>query len=142
MKKKNDTKGLEDHLEAHASELVETDDDLEEFISSAKKDNDERRERASYLQSLRRDKLKLSQSELAKAVGANIRTLQGWETGRQDYPKSVEILMTLMRQMPQIKRILMRAKPQKNSRTVLPAFRGKKVLKGKSSRSQSTKKSA
>lgn len=123
MKKNSDTKNMEDYLEEHASELVETNDDLEEFIKSAKKDNEERRVRAAYLQSLRRDKLKLSQSELAKAVGANLRTLQGWETGRQDYPKSVEILMTLMKQVPQVKRMLTRNEPPKK-RAAKPLRRG------------------
>lgn len=141
MKKHNDTKDLEAYLEAHASELVETDDDIEEFVRSAKKDNEERRARASYLQSLRKNKLKMSQSELAKAVGANVRTLQGWETGRQDYPVSVEILMTLMKQIPDVKRLLARAKPMKNGRIILPSLRTKTVLKGKA-RSQSTKKAA
>ena len=121
MKKSNDTKDMEEYLEAHAAELVETDDDLEEFVKSAKKDNEERKTRAAFLQSLRRDKLKLSQSELAKAVGANVRTLQGWEMGRQDYPKSVEILMTLMKQVPQVKRMLTRAKPKNNHRVKVPS---------------------
>jgi DNA-binding transcriptional regulator YiaG len=132
MKKQNDTKDMEEYLEAHASELVETDDNLEDFIRSAKKDNEERKARAAYLQSLRRDKLKLSQSELAKAVGANVRTLQGWETGRQDYPKSVEILMTLMKQVPQVKRMLTRPAPAKMESPTIPSRRvkSKKTLRG------------
>jgi DNA-binding transcriptional regulator YiaG len=123
MKKNNDTKDLEEYLEAHASELVETDDDIEEFVRSAKKDNQERRARAAHLQSLRRDKLKLSQSELAKAIGANIRTLQGWETGRQEYPNAVEILMNLMKQIPQVKRMLTRAPSQKKKRLPTSSLR-------------------
>jgi DNA-binding transcriptional regulator YiaG len=123
MNKKNDTKDLEEYLEAHASELVETDDDIEEYVKSAKKDNQERRARAAHLQSLRRDKLKLSQSELAKAIGANVRTLQGWETGRQAFPNSVEILMNLMRQMPQVKRMLISAPSQKSMRVPATALR-------------------
>jgi DNA-binding transcriptional regulator YiaG len=123
MNKKNGTKELEEYLEAHASELVETDDDIEDFVNAAKKDNQERKARAAQLQSLRRDKLKLSQSELAKAVGANVRTLQGWETGRQAFPTSVEILMNLMRQVPQVKRMLMGASSQKGLRLPTTALR-------------------
>jgi len=121
--------------------LWDTDDDIEEFVAAAKKDNFERKARAAYLQSLRRDKLKLSQSELAKAVGANVRTLQGWETGRQDFPAYVEILMTLMKQVPDIKRMLMRSNPLMNGKVALPAMRKKGILKSKP-RSQSSKKSA
>ena len=138
MKKQTDTKDMEDYLEAHASELIETNDNLEDFIRSAKKDNEERKARAAYLQSLRRDKLKLSQSELAKAVGANVRTLQGWETGRQDYPKAVEILMTLMKQVPQVKRMLTRATPLKKGRSTTPSRR----VKPKMTLRSSTKKVA
>ena len=137
MKKQNDTNELEEYLEAHASELVETDDDLEEFIGAAKKDNDERRARAANLQSLRKNKLKMSQSELAKAVGANVRTLQGWETGRQDYPKSVEILMRLMNRMPNVKRELLSEASGKEARP--PVMKRRKKM-GSTKLAQSTKK--
>ncbi len=106
MKKTNDTKDLEAYLEAHADRLVETNEDTETLVRAAKADDKKRRERAARLQKLRRDKLHLSQRELARAVGANVRTLQSWERGRQDYPKSVEILMSLMNEMPGVKRRL------------------------------------
>lgn len=106
MKKTNDTKDLEAYLEAHADELVDSNEDNEEIIRAAKADDKKRRERAARLQKLRRDKLHLSQRELARAVGANVRTLQSWERGRQDYPKAVEILMSLMNEMPGVKRRL------------------------------------
>jgi DNA-binding transcriptional regulator YiaG len=140
MKKQNDTMDMEEYLEAHASELIETEDNLEDFIRSAKKDNEERKTRAAYLQSLRRDKLKLSQSELAKAVGANVRTLQGWETGRQDYPKAVEILMTLMKQVPQVKRMLTRATPIKKERPTTPSRRAKPKRNVRSSKKKLLKR--
>ena len=107
---------MEEYLEAHASELVDADDDIEEFVRLAKQDNKERKARAASLQRLRRDKLKLSQSELAKAVGANVRTLQSWETGRQDYPKAVEILMSLMNRIPGVKRELLSPVVKKGNR--------------------------
>jgi DNA-binding transcriptional regulator YiaG len=103
---KKDTKDLEEYLEAHADELIDTQDDAR-LIRHAKEDIRARKARATNLQKLRRDKLKISQSQLAQAVGANVRTLQSWETGRQDYPKAVEILMTLMNRMPSIKRELL-----------------------------------
>jgi DNA-binding transcriptional regulator YiaG len=106
MKKIKDTKNMEEYLEAHADELVDYNDENEEIIRHAVEDDKDRKARATALQRLRRDKLKLSQSELAKAVGANVRTLQSWEQGRQDYPKSVEILMTLMNKMPGVKKEL------------------------------------
>jgi DNA-binding transcriptional regulator YiaG len=142
MSKNHDTKDLEQYLEAHASDLVETGDDLDEFVRSAKKDNDERRARATHLQKLRRDILKLSQSELAKAVGANVRTLQGWETGRQDYPKSVEILMMLMKQVPRIKGMLIETRPPKKGRVTLAAPRKEPIRPKNTRRRQATKKSA
>jgi DNA-binding transcriptional regulator YiaG len=106
MKKTNDTKDLEAYLEAHADDLVDSNEDNEEIVRAAKADDKKRRERAARLQKLRRDKLHLSQRELARAVGANVRTLQSWERGRQDFPKSVEILMSLMNEMPGVKRRL------------------------------------
>ena len=106
MKKMKDTRDLEEYLEAHANELADYNEENEEIVLHATEDDKARKLRAAALQRLRRDKLKLSQSELAKAVGANVRTLQSWEQGRQDYPKSVEILMTLMNKMPIVKREL------------------------------------
>jgi DNA-binding transcriptional regulator YiaG len=104
---KKDSKELEDYLEAHADELVDTIEEDAKLVRHAKEDVKARKARAIELQKLRREKLKLSQSQLARAVGANVRTLQSWETGRQDYPKSVEILMTLMNQIPRVKQQLL-----------------------------------
>lgn len=104
---KKDTKALEGYLEDHADELVESIDEDTKLVSHAKEDVKARKARAIELQKLRREKLKLSQSQLAQAVGANVRTLQSWETGRQDYPKSVEILMILMNKIPRVKQQLL-----------------------------------
>lgn len=106
MKKTSNTKDLEAYLEAHADKFVDSNEENENIIRAAKADDKKRRDRAARLQKLRRDKLHLSQRELARAVGANVRTLQSWERGRQDYPKSVEILMSLMNEMPGVKRRL------------------------------------
>jgi DNA-binding transcriptional regulator YiaG len=107
MKKNIDTRDMEEYIEANAASLVDSNDDKEALIQAAKSDVKMRKERAVRLQKLRRDKLRLSQRELALAVGANIRTLQSWERGRQDYPRSVEILMGLMSDMPTIKKKLL-----------------------------------
>lgn len=107
MKKNKDTKDLEAYLEANASKLIDANEENENLIRAAKADEKRRKDRAVRLQKLRRDKLHLSQRELARAVGANIRTLQSWERGRQDYPKSVEILMGLMKEMPTVKKKLL-----------------------------------
>lgn len=106
MKSKNDTKDLEEYLEAHANELVDDEsEDAAEIVSSAKADDKERKARAALFQH-RRNELKLSQSKLAKAVGANVRTLQNWEQGRQDFPMSVAILLNLMKNIPSVKKYL------------------------------------
>jgi DNA-binding transcriptional regulator YiaG len=118
MKKIKDTKNMEEYLEAHADELVDYNDENEEIIRHAVEDDKDRKARATALQRLRRDKLKLSQSELAKAVGANVRTLQSWEQGRQDYPKSVEILMTLMNKMPGVKKELVSPSVRNRKRAI------------------------
>ena len=107
MKKAKDPRAMEEYLEAHAADLIDSEEDTEELVRLAKEDNRKRKARAVLLQRLRRDKLKLSQSQLAKAVGANVRTLQSWEQGRQDYPKSVEIIMTLMNNIPEVKKMLL-----------------------------------
>jgi DNA-binding transcriptional regulator YiaG len=116
MKKEKETKELEEYLEAHASELIEVSGQDSVLIRHAKEDEKARKARAASLQKLRKDKLKLSQSELAKAVGANVRTLQSWETGRQAYPKSVEILMSLMNRLPGVKRELLTPIEKKENR--------------------------
>lgn len=104
---KKDTKDLEEYLEKHGDRLVDSLEDDINLVKLAKEDVKARKARASELQKLRRDELKLSQSQLAQVVGANVRTLQSWETGRQEYPKSVEILMSLMNRMPNVKRELL-----------------------------------
>lgn len=104
---KKDTKELEDYLEDHAGDLIDSIEEDAKLVRHAKEDVKARKARAMELQKLRREKLKLSQSQLAQAVGANVRTLQSWETGRQEYPKSVEILMTLMNQIPRVKQQLL-----------------------------------
>jgi DNA-binding transcriptional regulator YiaG len=106
----------EEYLEAHASKLIEADEHDATLVRHAKEDKKARKARAASLQKLRKDNLKLSQSELAKAVGANLRTLQSWETGRQTYPKSVEILMSFMNRMPGVKRELLSSLAPKENR--------------------------
>jgi DNA-binding transcriptional regulator YiaG len=65
-----------------------------------------KRFRALRLKEIRTGELKLTQKDLANAVGVNLRTLQDWELGRNSMPKPVEILMELMRETPSIKRRL------------------------------------
>lgn len=108
MKKNKDTRQLEEYLEAHANGLVDANEEKEDLIRQAKADDRARKSKAVSLQKLRREQLRLSQSELAKAVGANVRTLQNWEQGKQDYPKSVEILMMLMNKMAGVRKELLR----------------------------------
>jgi len=59
--------------------------------------------RASRLKRVRTDDLGLTQKELADAVGVNLRTLQDWERGRTAMPKTVEVLLSLMKDMPSVK---------------------------------------
>jgi DNA-binding transcriptional regulator YiaG len=113
---KKETKEMEEYLESHADELIDSIEEDAKLVRHAKEDVKARKARAAELQKLRRDKLKLSQSQLAQAVGANVRTLQSWETGRQDYPKSVEILMTLMNQIPRVKQQLLSPNSKKEVR--------------------------
>jgi len=100
------TEELEAYLEQNASTLVPTHDNLAHIKQAASEDMKKRQLRAAKLQGLRKRALKLTQKDLAKAVGANLRTLQSWENGRQDYPKSVEILMKLMNENPGIRKKL------------------------------------
>lgn len=109
MKQKNDTKDLEAYLEENALKLKPSRVNKAAIVRAAKLDEKKRKERASRLQKLRRDRLHLSQSQLARAVGANVRTLQNWERGQQDFPTSVEILMGLMDENPSIKKKLLLA---------------------------------
>jgi DNA-binding transcriptional regulator YiaG len=139
MKRYKDTKDMEEYLESHAAELVDADADVEELVRLAKQDNKARKARAASLQRLRRDKLKLSQSELARAIGANVRTLQSWETGRQDYPKAVEILMGLMHRIPGVKRDLLSPAVKKDNRA--PVMKRKRRI-STVKKSQSSKRSA
>ena len=106
MAKIEDTTELEKYLEANASQLVEADDDKRQYVKAAKEYLLKRKQRAQRLQNLRTKKLGLTQSALAIAVGANVRTLQSWESGRQEYPKSVEILMELIKDIPTVRKRL------------------------------------
>ena len=110
MRSEKEIRKMEKYLEKNASKLVETNEDVEFLIQAAKEDVAERKRRASSLQKLRKEKLKLTQKDLAKAVGANLRTLQSWERGRQEYPKSVEILMKLMNEIPLVRKKLISKK--------------------------------
>ncbi|MBN1465738.1 helix-turn-helix domain-containing protein [candidate division KSB1 bacterium] len=65
--------------------------------------------RAKRLQKMRREELGLTQKLLAEAIGVKLRTLQDWEIGRSPMPKPVEILMQLMREMPEVKEKLLQA---------------------------------
>jgi DNA-binding transcriptional regulator YiaG len=65
--------------------------------------------RAKRLQKIRKKDLGLTQKLLADAIGVNLRTLQDWEIGRSPMPKAVEILMELMREMPEVKNRLLEA---------------------------------
>jgi|GEM_PF-2040445 DNA-binding transcriptional regulator YiaG len=64
--------------------------------------------RAKRLQSIRKDDLGLSQKVFAQAVGVNVRTLQDWEMGRSEMPKPVEIILALMRDMPSVRKKLLK----------------------------------
>ena len=107
MNKSNDTEDLEKYLEENASQLVETNDDKSVFTKAAQEHIRKRKQRANRLQNLRLRKLRLTQKALAGAVGANLRTLQSWESGRQEYPKSVEILMELINDIPSVRKKLL-----------------------------------
>lgn len=131
MKKSRETNDLEEYLEAHADSLVDYDEDNEELVRHATEDDKARKLKAAALQRLRREKLKLSQSELAMAVGANVRTLQSWEQGRQDYPKSVEILMTLMNKLPGVKKELV-PPSVRNRKGTIPRLKRKAPSKSRS----------
>ncbi len=65
--------------------------------------------RAKRMQKIRKEDLGLTQKLLADAIGVNLRTLQDWEVGRSPMPKVVEILMELMREMPEVKNKLIQA---------------------------------
>lgn len=142
MKKAKDTSELEAYLEAHVEDLVDYDEENDELVRDAKLDDKARKVRATSLQRLRRDKLKLSQSELAKAVGANVRTLQSWEQGRQDFPKSVEILMSLMSKMPGVKKALLPGSLHKKKSSGARSKPKRTLSRGSDRRLRSSKKSA
>jgi len=63
--------------------------------------------RIKRLKALRKQELGLTQKALATAVGANLRTLQDWEMGRSTMPKSIEILLELMRDIPSVRKRLL-----------------------------------
>jgi DNA-binding transcriptional regulator YiaG len=65
--------------------------------------------RAKRLQKIRKEELGLTQRLFAEAIGVKLRTLQDWEIGRSPMPKPVEILMELMRKMPEVKEKLLQA---------------------------------
>jgi DNA-binding transcriptional regulator YiaG len=62
--------------------------------------------RATRLKGIRKEQLGMTQKELADAVGVNLRTLQDWERGRTPTPKPVEILLSLMKDMPSVRKKL------------------------------------
>ena len=62
-----------------------------------------RKFRAKRFQNIRKMDLRLSQKAFADAVGINVRTLQDWEMGRSPMPKPVEIILSLMREMPSVR---------------------------------------
>lgn len=62
--------------------------------------------RAQRLKDVRRNDLGLTQKALADAIGVNIRTLQDWERGRTSMPKPIEILLSLMKNLPSVKKKL------------------------------------
>jgi len=63
--------------------------------------------RAKKLQDIRKQDLGMTQKTLADIIGVNLRTLQDWETGRSPMPKPVEILLKLMKEMPDVKEKLL-----------------------------------
>lgn len=63
--------------------------------------------RAKKLQDIRKQDLGMTQKTLADIIGVNLRTLQDWETGRTPMPKPVEILLKLMKEMPDVKEKLL-----------------------------------
>jgi DNA-binding transcriptional regulator YiaG len=65
--------------------------------------------RAKRFQSIRKQDLGLSQKAFADAVGINVRTLQDWELGRSPMPKPVEIILSLMREMPSVRKRLIKS---------------------------------
>ncbi len=69
---------------------------------------DIRRERAAQLKELRSKKLRVSQSELAKALHVSVRTLQGWEIGKGLPPEPVMVLIELMIDIPEVKMRLLK----------------------------------
>lgn len=110
MKKEYGTSNLEGYLTQNASRLKSAKEDLSTYRKAASADDKQRKMRAKRLQDFRKKELGLTQSELARAVGANIRTFQSWEHGRQTMPKSIEILMKLMGEMPSVRRKLINKK--------------------------------
>ena len=60
MKSEKEIKKMEVYLEKNASKLVETNDDVEFLIKAAKVDVAQRKKRATTLQKLRKEKLKLT----------------------------------------------------------------------------------
>jgi DNA-binding transcriptional regulator YiaG len=65
--------------------------------------DDIRKERAAKLKDFRTRKLKVSQSELAKALHVRVRTLQGWEIGKGLPPEPVMLLIELINDIPEVR---------------------------------------
>lgn len=65
-----------------------------------------RSEKAEKLKKIRKDELKLSQSQLAGILHVSLRTLQGWEIGKSSVPEPVLILIELFRDIPAVRKRL------------------------------------
>jgi DNA-binding transcriptional regulator YiaG len=75
--------------------------------------DDIRKERAEKLKEIRAGKLKVSQSEFAKALHVSVRTLQGWEIGKSLPPEPVMVLIELIHDMPEVRGRLLPKKATK-----------------------------
>jgi DNA-binding transcriptional regulator YiaG len=75
--------------------------------------DDIRTERAEKLKELRAKKLKVTQSELAKALHVSVRTFQGWEIGKSLPPEPVMLLIELINDIPEVRVRLLPKKPRK-----------------------------
>lgn len=116
LKSTNQLNEFESYLESHVDDLMEvTDFDRTQVEAAAKKDMARRRQKAQALQKTRKEKLGLTQAQMARAVGAKLRTFQSWERGRQSAPRSVEILTELMVELPSVRNRLIVPRKGKGS---------------------------